>query len=93
MLAPVSVRKPLPCLMKPPVPEITLASVVLLASPAVNVPLPSAMTPPVPDSAPTVWLLPLRLNAPPLTASAPVAASEPPGASCSVPAVTVVPPL
>ncbi len=49
---------PAPCLITPPVPEITAARVVLLPSPMVSVPLPSTMPPPLPEIVPTVWLLP-----------------------------------
>ena len=74
-------------------PEIALASVVLAVLSAVSVPLPKVIAPPRPESAPTVWLLLLRSNVPPLTVSAPVDASDPLTPSCSVPAVTVVPPV
>ena len=75
-------------------PVICEASVVLLVLLVVSVPAPSAIIPPVPDSAPTVWMLPSRSKVPPLTVSAPVAASAPPTLSRnSVPALTVVPPV
>ena len=90
---PVSVSVPLPCLTSLPLPEIAEASVVLLALSVVSVPPPSAIAPPVPESAPTVWLLPLRSNVPPVTVSAPPEASEPPAPNCKVPALTVVPPV
>src|SRR5260370_9755056 len=92
LLVPLRVSVPLPCLISPPVPEIALASVVSLPSPAVSVPLPSVFAPPPPDSAPTVWLLPFRANVPLLTISAPVAASDPPAARRRVPSDTGVPP-
>ena len=66
---------------------------VLLALLVVSVPPPSAIVPPLPESAPTLWLPPLRSNAPPLTVSAPPDANAPPAPSCNVPAPTVVPPV
>ena len=51
----MSVRVPVPCLTRPPLPVITLASVVLLALLVVRVPAPNAIAPPAPDRAPTVW--------------------------------------
>ena len=64
--------------------------VVLSELPAVSVPAPSAK---VPDRAPTVWLLPLRSNVPPVIRSALPACREAPVASCRVPPFTIVPPL
>ena len=84
---------PLPCLAKLPAPEIAEASVVVLPSPAVSAPVPSVIVPPVPDSAPSVWVWPLRSKVPPLTASAEAAASEPVAPRRNTPASTTVPPL
>ncbi len=85
---------PVPCLVKPPLPVSSEATTVSLLSPAVRVPLPSEIVPPTPDSAPTVVLLPLRSKmAPLLTKSAPTGDSDAPGPSCSMPFITLVPPV
>ena len=73
----VRIIVPVPCLAKPPAPNIVVATVVLLLSPAVSPPVLMSIVPPLPDRAPTVVLLVMR-NVPPLTVSAPVAAREPP---------------
>ena len=84
---------PAPALVKLPVPDITPEKVVLFAPPAVNAPAPS-ITLPAPEKSPTVWVWPLRSNTPPrLTVRAPVGARLPPGPSCSVPALMMVPPV
>ena len=69
------------------------ASEVLAVLLVVSVPLPSAIVPPLPASAPMVSALLPRLNVPPLIVRTPVDRSDAPGASCSVPPLTVVPPL
>jgi len=90
----VSTSVPAPILVRPPVPEIAPENVVLVLSlPVVNVPAPS-VTEPAPASEPTVWLKLLRSKVPPaFTVSAPVGARLPPGPSCNVPALMIVPPV
>ena len=88
----VRIIVPVPCLAKPPAPNIVVATVVLLLSPAVSPPVLMLIVPPLPDRAPTVVLLVMR-KVPPLTVSAPVAARVPPAMTCRTPSFTVVPPV
>ena len=94
VLAPDSVSVPLPCLVKPPVPPMAPANVVLFASPAVSVLLPKVTVVPVtPDKEPMVSLAPRVKFAPVVSKiTAPVLRIALPPDKASVPALTVVAP-
>src|SRR5260370_37971550 len=64
LLVPLRVSVPLPCLISPPVPEIALASVVSLPSPAVSASMTSVISPHQPDHSTTGCILPLRNDLP-----------------------------
>ncbi len=96
MLAPESVKVPLPVLVSaPPVPLITPAKAVLLPSPVVKVLLPKVtVVPATPVNDPIVSPLFSVRSAPEvLRFTTPVLASAEPPVSTSVPALTVVRPV
>jgi hypothetical protein len=94
-LAPDSVSVPVPTLVRPPVPSITPANVVLaLSPPAVSVAEPSVtLLPAVPASEPMVWFRLLRSStAPAATVNALNGENALTAPACRVPALTSVGP-
>ena len=94
-MVPDSVSVPAPTLLKPPVPPIAPAKVVLLASPAVSVLLPRVtLVPATPASEPTVTSALSVRSAPDVSRiTAPVSAMALPPDKASTPALTVVTPV
>jgi len=94
-LAPLKVKVPLPCLVKPPVPPMAPANSVLVASPEVSVKLPKVTLVPVtPANEPTVSLaLSVKLAFIASKTTAPALAMALPPDKSSVPALTVVMPV
>ena len=94
-MVPDSVSVPAPDLVKPPVPPMTPANVLVLASPAVSVLLPKVTVVPVtPLSEPTVSLafsVKFAPEVPKLTAA--VSSMALPPDKANVPALTVVVPV
>ncbi len=94
MLAPLKVKVPLPCLVKPPVPLTTPANSVLLASPVVSVLMPTlTVVPYTPVNEPSVCdALSVKFAPEVLRFTAPVLAMALPPANTNEPALTVVAP-
>ena len=93
LLVAVSVSVPAPCFTSAPGPLIRVTSTELTALLVVSVAPFRKIVPPVPDSAPTVWLWPLRSMSPPFSASAPFVGSNPPTPIWRTPPLTTVPPV